>query len=166
MISPRIVIPENLRQYLDEHHVAYRVIEHPARPTALETAEAAHVSGRRLAKTVLLAEQGGDGGYVLAILPADERVDLDRLGLALGRPVELASERDLELLFPGFELGAVPPLRELVHMDVVADACLAGDRIAFNGGTHTDLVEMRWDDFRRLVGPRVIDIGARAGAEA
>src|SRR4051794_17080687 len=101
MVSP------SLRNYLDHHHVTYRVLAHEPCFTAQETAQAAHVSGRRFAKVVLL-EGDGEGKHelLLAVLPANEEVDLDRLGDALGRPVQLAAESTFERVCPEYEAGA------------------------------------------------------------
>jgi Ala-tRNA(Pro) deacylase len=154
-----------LRSYLDNHRVAYRVLPHEPRFTAQETAAIAHVSGRRFAKVVLL--EGRDRAspeFMLAVLPANEEVDLDRLGRALARPVGLAEESDFTRLCPEFEAGAAPPFGELTHLPVLADQSLGHEAtIVFNAGTHADLVEMRWDDFERLAKPWMVDCGRLAG---
>jgi len=127
--------------------------------TAQEAAASAHVSGKRFAKTVVLRQRGQ---YVLAVLPADERVDLERLSALVGSTVTLASEEECDRLFPECERGALPPLGELYGLPVLADAHLARHEwICMSGGTHSDVIEMRWDDFRRVALPRVIDYGAR-----
>lgn len=153
-----IMIAQRLQQLLDSNQVSYRVVAHPSQPTAQEAAHSAHISGRRFAKTVLLRRGGEPPSFILAVLPANQVVDLDRLSSALGVPVELASEDDLGRLFPGFEIGAMPPFGELAGIPVVADSCLEGEtRIAFNAGTHTDVVEMPWDDYRRIAHPQVLE---------
>src|SRR5262249_39072852 len=120
--GPTDMVPPSLRTYLDDHRVAYRVLAHEARFTAQETAAAAHVSGRRFAKVVLLeGDYGGKPQFLLAVLPGHEEVDLDRLGQALGRPVQLAAESAFGRVCPEFEAGAAPPFSELAHVPVVAD---------------------------------------------
>jgi len=152
--------PQAIRHYLDQKQVPFRVAEHPVRGvTAQEVAASAHVSGKRFAKSVVLRLRGQ---YVLAVLPADERVDLDRLSALCGDAVTLASEQECDQLFPECERGALPPLGELFRLPVVADEHLAHNEwICMSGGTHTDLIEMRWDDFQRLAHPQVVDCGAR-----
>jgi Ala-tRNA(Pro) deacylase len=148
-----------LREFLERHAIPYRVITHAQSVTAQEIAHAAHLPGGRFAKTVLLRTADG---FLLAALPASETVDLARLGAAIGQRVSLATEEELGDRFPAFEVGAAPPIGSFADggMPVVADACLAGDHeIAFNGGTHTDLIAIRWSDFERVVRPRVIDYG-------
>jgi Ala-tRNA(Pro) deacylase len=155
------MVPQSLRNYLDARQVPYRVLPHAHSPTAQETAHAAHVSGRRLAKVVLM-RRSASPGFLVAVLPANEKIDLGRLSEELGESVTLAAESEFERLFPEFEAGAAPPLGELAGVPVVADACLARqDSIVFNGGTHTDLIEMAWNDFARLAAPRICDYGRR-----
>jgi Ala-tRNA(Pro) deacylase len=155
------MIPDNILRFLDEKGVRFRIEEHPLRVTAQEVAHAAHVSGRRFAKTVVLRQAGR--GYVLAVLPADEQIDLSRLGGLLGGRVELAREDEFDRLFPGCERGAMPPFGALYRLPVVVDACLARQgAIAFNAGSHTEVIEMAWEDFRQVAEPRVVDYGERA----
>jgi Ala-tRNA(Pro) deacylase len=95
--------------------------------------------------------------YVLAIVPADERIDLSAIRDLIGPGVDLASEAEMSRLFPGCEEGAMPPLGGLYGLPVVADACLAQqEKISINGGTHTDVIELRWEDFERVEHPRML----------
>lgn len=160
------MIPASLRQYLDQHQVDYEILVHAPRATAQETAQSVHVTGKRFAKVVLLRARRDSGppGHVIAVLPAHEKVDLVRLGAALGQSVELAGEEEFTQLFPDAELGAAPPFGDLAHVPVVADACLARRRsIVFNAGTHTDLIEMGWGDFVRVARPQIFDYGRQVG---
>jgi Ala-tRNA(Pro) deacylase len=163
------MIADSLRRWLESRHIPYKVHSHEPRVTAQEIAHASHVSGRHFAKTVLLEVHDFDetrpASIALAVLPADEVVDLDRLGRQLGRPVEVASEQAYARLFPGYEVGAAPPIAELAHMrvPVYVDACLAREAsIAFNAGTHSDVVEMPWQEYARLTSPEIIDYGRPA----
>ncbi len=57
----------------------------------------------------------------------------------------------------------MPPFGNLWGMDVFADETLSEDEeIAFNAGSHTELIRLRYDDFKRLVGPTVADITTAA----
>jgi Ala-tRNA(Pro) deacylase len=153
------MIPDSVCRYLHAKPVPYHVMTHSPRSTAQETAHVAHVSGRRFAKVVLVRGLV-DGAFALAVLPASEEVDLSRLGDVLGQPVTLATELELNRLFPEYDPGAAPPFGELAGLPVIADACLSRETsIVFHGGTHTDLIEMRWGDFVSLVRPQVTDFG-------
>jgi Ala-tRNA(Pro) deacylase len=149
------MVPTTIKKYLDEHGVPFHIATHSPRATAQETAATAHISGRRFAKTVLLKH---DGQYVLAIVPAAETIDFDRFRQALGGSLDLASEQELDPLFPNCETGAMPPLGGLFGLPVVADGCLAREEsIAVNGGTHTDVIELRWSDFVKSEHPQILE---------
>lgn len=149
------MVSEQIKSYLEKRGVPFRAVPHPYGITAQETAERAHVSGKKFGKTVVLRR---DGEYVMALLPADEWVDLVALRELLGPGIDLADEEDFPRLFPDCESGAMPPLGGLYGLPVVADSCLAKqDTITVNGGTHTDVIELRWEDFVEAEHPRIIE---------
>ena len=94
----------------------------------------------------------------MAVLPASHRADLDQLREALGAEhIELANEEEFRDAFPGCALGAMPPFGNLYDLDVVVARRLTEDKeIAFNAGTHTELVKLDYEDFDRLVQPKVL----------
>jgi Ala-tRNA(Pro) deacylase len=155
------MIAEPVRRYLEENHIPYRVLPHEPRYTAQEVAEAAHVSGRRLAKSVVLRLLGSpEPRFIIAALPASERVNVLELAALLRCPLALATEEEIAERFPGIELGATPPLGRLAGIPTLADICLAESPvIAFHGGSLTDLVEVSWEDFVRLASPWILDYG-------
>jgi len=143
-----------LREFLDSHHIKYLVISHSLAYTAQGVAALVHVSGKRLAKTVIVKV---DGILAMAVVPASSHVDVDRVRvLTGGNSVEIASEREFQNAFPDCELGAIPPFGNLYDMAVYADASLADhEEITFSAGTHRELVRMNWADMRRLVKPTI-----------
>lgn len=143
-----------LKKFLDEEDVKYVTIRHSPAFTAQEIAASAHVPGQELAKTVIV-RLGGD--LAMVVLPATDQVDLERLREVSGSErVELASEDEFEERFPDCETGAMPPFGNLYDMDVyVAEHLAEDDEIAFNAGTHTELIRMSFEDFRELVRPTV-----------
>ena len=104
-----------------------------------------------------------DGRLAMAVLPASHRVDLDHLQELIGAyEVELADERSFRDMFPECELGAMPPFGNLFGLEVFVADCLADDEeIAFNAGTHTELIRMRYHDFDWLVRPKVLSFAAK-----
>lgn len=144
-----------LKEYLDAQGVKYVTISHSKAFTAMEVAESAHVLGREMAKTVVL---NVDGKLAMAVLPAVQKVDLDMLRKNLGATsVELAREQDFRADFPGCEVGAMPPFGNLYGMAVLVEPRLAADKeIAFNAGSHTELMRLAFKDFERLVKPRLV----------
>lgn len=143
-----------IRTFLDSHHIKYLVISHSLAYTAQGVAALAHVSGKQLAKTVIVKI---DGILGMVVIPASLHVDLNRLRKVTGaRTVELASEVEFTGAFPDCETGAMPPFGNLYDMAVYADASLAeNEEITFTAGTHRELVRMSWEDMLRLVNPTV-----------
>lgn len=143
---------QTLSKYLDENHVRYVTIRHSIAYTAQQIAESAHVPGEELAKTVMVTL---DGRLAMAVLRATDKVDLDLLrGAAGANDAELATEVQFQGRFPGIEVGAMPPFGNLFDMPVYVDEALTHDaRIAFNAGTHSELIQLDYTDFERLVKP-------------
>lgn len=151
----------SIHEFLRDAHVSYTVVPHRLAFTAQENAAAAHVPGRDWAKVVVCLV---DGRPVEAVLPAPRKVQLDRLlALAGGHEIRLADERELEWLYPDCEPGAMPPLGPLYGQPVFADASLATEpEIVFNGGTHTEAIRMRWNDFVTSVHPTLGEFSTAA----
>ncbi|WP_138429050.1 aminoacyl-tRNA deacylase [Fodinibius saliphilus] len=149
-----------LTEYLDSHDKKYMVIKHSNAYTAQEVAASAHIPGREMAKTVMA---NIDGKMSMIVTPSTHIVDFDRVKDALGiTEADLASEEEFKDLFPGCELGAMPPFGNLFNMDTyVAEALAEDEEIAFNAGNHRELVKMRYDDFEELVEPTVIALAKR-----
>ncbi len=143
-----------LREFLDSHRVKYMVISHSLAYTAQGVAALAHVSGKKLAKTVIVKI---DGVLAMAVIPASFHVDLDRLRKLTGAQyVEVATELEFKDAFPDCETGAMPPFGNLYDMPVYADEILAeNEEITFSAGSHRELVRMHWADMQRLVNPTV-----------
>ena len=64
-------------EFLKERGVAFEVILHSPTYDAQRMAAAVHVSGREVAKTVLLRADEGYA-YFVAVLPATKRIDLPK----------------------------------------------------------------------------------------
>jgi len=143
-----------LRDFLDSQSVKYLVLSHSLAYTAQGIAALVHVSGKKLAKTVICKI---DGLLAMVVVPASEHVDLDRLRKLTGaQSVEIASEREFSNAFADCETGAMPPFGNLYDMAVYADASLAdNEEITFSAGSHRELVRMSWTDMARLVNPTV-----------
>ena len=149
-----------LREFLDQNNVKYRVIVHSRAYTAQEIASIAHIPGQELAKTVMIMM---DNNLAMAVLPASEHIDLGALkSVARAESVRLATEFEFKDRFPECEAGAMPPFGNLYGMAVYVEAGLAKDEeIAFNAGSHTELIRLALSDFMRLVNPRVAIFSAR-----
>ncbi len=154
------MLASRLKEMLDREQIHYSTISHDPTYTAQEIAASAHIPGKNLAKTVIIKL---DGRMAMAVLPASYQINFDLLKFATGAgTIELAEENEFKGLFPEFETGAMPPFGHLFGMDVYVAEALAEDReIAFNAGTHTDLVQMNYADFERLARPKVLRFSTR-----
>ena len=148
------MIAEKVKDFLDQNRVRYVTIRHSLAYTAQEIAASAHIPGQEVAKTVIIKL---DDRMAMAVLPASQRVSLDGIRKLVGsNRVTLAEEVEFKDLFPGCEVGAMPPLGNLYGLDVFVDPSLAeDDEIAFNAGSHTELIRMSYEDFATLVNPKV-----------
>lgn len=143
-----------LKDYLDENNIKYVKITHSRAYTAQEIAASVHIPGKELAKTVIVRVNDGFG---MAVLPASRKVNFDQLKTVVGNnEIRLAQEDEFKGLFPDCEVGAMPPFGNLYNLPVYVASALSEDKeIAFNAGTHTDVIKISYSDFEKLVKPTV-----------
>ena len=156
-----MAIPESILRFVETHGINFTPIHHRVAFTAQEEAAATHVPGREWAKTVVCV---ADGSPVLAMVPANDHVDLDAMRAATGASaVRLAAEHEFSKLYPDCETGAMAPFGPLYGQTVFVDEALARDpEITFHAGTHVDAMRMRYEDFEALVHPVAARIGRRS----
>jgi len=147
---------KRLQEFLDSHGVEYEVTPHREAFTSQEIAAASHVSGKAMAKVVIVKR---GTGMVMAVLPAACKVGTDRLEKIFGTPgVTIAREHEFAGLFPDCDTGAMPAFGNLYGLEVYVDEELAKyPRIVFQAGNHHELVTMGYADFARLVQPKVAE---------
>jgi Ala-tRNA(Pro) deacylase len=139
-------------QFLIDQHVRFETMLHPPSYTAHKLAKRLRISGRQVAKSVLLA--GGES-YYLAVLPAALRVDLAAVSEHLGVTVRLAGEHEVVRLFNDCEWGAVTPFGHLYGLSTLLDTSIPPDSmIVFEAGRHVEAIRMTCRDFERLERPR------------
>jgi Ala-tRNA(Pro) deacylase len=148
------MVATKLKDYLDRQKVNYVAITHSPAFTAPEVAESAHIPGRIMAKTVMVVI---DGELAMTVLPSNHRVMVDDLCELTGtEDVRLAHEDEFKDLFPDCEPGAMPPFGNLYNLPVYLSPDLADEsEIAFNAGSHTELIRMGFHDYDVLVKPKV-----------
>lgn len=152
-----------LKEFLNRNSVKYVTISHSTAYTAQEIASMAHIKGQEVAKTVIVKI---NGQMAMAVLPASYQVDLSLLKAAVGaNTVALSSEAEFRGRFPECETGAMPPFGNLYGMAVFVDGSLSKDKdIAFNAGTHKELIRLSYEDFDRLVEPKVMRFASAKAA--
>ena len=148
---------QKLINFLNANKIKYQVITHSRAYTAQEIAALVHIPGQELAKTVLVRM---DDDLVMTVLPANYRIDFELLSSVLGTDrVRLAEEDEFKSIFPDCEIGAMPPFGNLFNIPVYMAQSLEDDEmIAFNAGSHTEILRMSMDDYKRLVNPLVVRI--------
>jgi Ala-tRNA(Pro) deacylase len=146
---------QRLKEFLNANKVKYVSVVHSEAYTAQEIAALTHITGKELAKTVIVRK---DGRMTMAVLPASHKIEWNLLKEATGADkIELASEKEFKDMFPDCEIGAMPPFGNLYGMEVYAEESLTKDReIAFNAGSLIELVKLSYEDFSRLVKPKVV----------
>jgi len=142
--------------FLRDQKIEFDVIPHGDTYDAQRMAQSLHVSGREVAKTVLLRADHGYS-YVVAVLPANETVDFERVSKALGgSQIDLATEVEINQHCPECEMGALPPFGSQYDMKTMVDQSLTEDEyIFFEGDTHHEAIRMKFEDFRRIEQPLV-----------
>lgn len=144
-----MTISTRLKHHLDARGLPFDVVPHPYAATASECAEAAHVPGDHLAKSVLIHLEEGP---MLAVLPSNHQVDLNALQSTMNRRLGLAPESEMQELFDDCILGAAPPVGQAYDVPTIVDKSLDGlDKVWFEAGDHKNLVEMRGKDFDKLM---------------
>jgi Ala-tRNA(Pro) deacylase len=148
---------KELKEFLDNHHVKYEAKLHSPAFTSQEVAAAAHVSGKQLAKVVMVK---ADGHLMMMVVAANNHVNFSKLREAAHvKKADLAAESEFKDKFPGCEVGTMPPFGNLYDMPVFISSDLTHqDHILFNAGSHSELVELAYNDFERLVHPKVVEL--------
>ena len=146
---------KTLKAFLDQEKIKYVSLIHSTAYTAQEVAASAHVTGKELAKTIIVEL---DGKMAMAVLPANRKIVLQDLREVTGcDEVKFASEDEFRQRFPDCETGAMPPFGNLYGMEVyVAQTLTDNEEMAFNAGSHTEIIRMAFKDFERLVRPKVM----------
>jgi Ala-tRNA(Pro) deacylase len=146
---------KTLKHFLDTNGIKYVSIIHSPAYTAQEVAQSVHMPGREMAKVVIIEL---DRKMAMCVLPATRKVVVHDLRELTGsNDVTFASEAEFKSRFPDCEVGAMPPFGNLYGMEVYASEELAlNHEIAFNAGSHVEILRMNYDDFERLVKPKVL----------
>jgi Ala-tRNA(Pro) deacylase len=144
--------------FLDRQHATYELIEHHATYAAREEATAVGDAAPRMAKTVVLHDTDG---YRIAIIPADEHVDLAKARAVFGASADLrlATEDEIAQEFVAFQPGALPPFRGLLGTPEVLDTRLLHyHRILCNAGDHRHTLKISPEEIQRVGEPAVADV--------
>ena len=155
-------IPTRLIKFLNESKVSYEILHHPEAFTAQTIAQAEHIRGRHHAKGVMV-KSGTQ--HLMTVLPADHRIDLEKLEQITAGTSLLENEKDFKSLFPDCAPGTMPPFGKLYGLPTYVDRSLSQqDYIVFEAGTHTDAIKLSYCDFERIAEPAVEDFAFKMQA--
>jgi Ala-tRNA(Pro) deacylase len=142
----------SIRDYLQSRHIWFETVIHRPAASATKRAQSIHISGRCVAKGVLIKTKGDD---VLVVLPATHRVDLRRLAQVLGEnEVRIATEDEVSAVFDDCERGALPPFGRLYGLKTIVDVSLAGSGdLVFVANARHEGMRMRYRDYELLEAP-------------
>lgn len=153
-----MTVSKKLQEYLEKEKVPFSHSHHEVAYTAQEIAGSQHIPGKEFIKSVLVK---ADGKSILCVLSANHMIDFDKLKEVLdATEVELADESEIATLFPEYEIGAMPPFGRSHGLETIADRALEEDEnIAFNAGSHTDVIKIKLSDYLMLEKPKVVAFG-------
>ena len=136
-----------VKTLLDEEDLEYETAKHAEAFTARGVAAASHLLSEEVAKAVLVRD--GGGRFLMAVVPASCRLDLDALARAsCHRGLALATQEEVARLFPDCEPGALPPFGNLYDIPTFLDACLCDvPEVHFSAGSRREVVGMPISDY-------------------
>ena len=152
-------IPTKLIEFLNQQKVRYTVLHHPEAFTAQELSAIEGVKGRNHAKVVIVKT---GANLLMVVLPADHRIELDRLDKLTGQGTVLATEAEFKASFPDCAPGTMPPFGKLYGVETWVDTGLTNNEfIVFEAGTHTDAIRMSYTDYARLADPKIMEFAIK-----
>jgi Ala-tRNA(Pro) deacylase len=146
----------NVTQFLQQQQIPFEFMSHPDTFDAQHLAAMVHVSGRQVAKTVLV-RTGNEECYAVVVLPANRKIQFEPLRMLLQTPtIGMATEVEMAALCADCEVGALLPFGSHYGLPTVIDESLYEfEEMVFEGNTHHESIRMKMDDFRRLEQPLV-----------
>ncbi len=138
-----------LQKYLLQNDITFEILPKPSNSNRLGSTRCTHVKGHLIAKPVIFEDKTG---YLMAVVPADERVKVSKLNQLLNRNMSLANEDDLRNLFTDCDSGVIPPIGSAYGIQsIIDDDLLRCSDIYFDTGDHNELIHIKGRDFHRLM---------------
>jgi Ala-tRNA(Pro) deacylase len=147
-----------LEDYLRDHGVSFELIEHTRSESAVAEARAARLPAEQTAKTVVLRTSAG---YRFAVIPGSDRLDLHKAADALEvsrHELRFASEADMSVDFPAYEVGAIPPLGPDTPVELIDLRLLVYGHVLCPAGDHEHSLLLDPADLLRVTGARTVDL--------
>ena len=161
-----MTIANTVSRFLEKAHTEYDLVPHTHTETSVQSALAAHVPLNQVAKAIVLKDK--EGKYLMAVVPAHNKLRVRWLSDVMSRDLQLVSEVDLKDIFQDCEMGAVPVFGQAYGIELIwDDELLEADDIYMEAGDHEQLLHMTRDQFATLMNSyhhEVISSRADAGA--
>ncbi len=143
-----MTIASRLAAFLEQSQIDFDIVSHPYAERALDTAHNACIPSRTMAKAVVLEDEKG---VMMAVLPANNNLNLDWLNHHLDRHLHLMQESSLKNVFPDCQLGAIPAIGQPWGISMACDNTLdTVTDIYLEGGNHRELVHMHREQYQSL----------------
>lgn len=143
---------DKLIALLKENKIAYQLFSHKEIYTAQELASVHHISGKSLAKVVIVK---ADNELIMVVVAAPNKVSLDKIAeLLKAENVDLANEKDFKDIFFDCDIGAMPPFGNLYQMKTFIDENLTKQQeIVFKIGSHNETMKIKYSDYEKIAQP-------------
>ncbi|MEK7072186.1 MAG: YbaK/EbsC family protein [Patescibacteria group bacterium] len=154
-------IPKKIKSYLDKKNIDYEEIAHKTVYTAYDAAQTLKKELKEIAKNLIIK---ADNTYALVIVPADKRLDLNKIKKALkAKKVSIPNEKVIVKVLK-IKPGAVSSFGKLHKLEMLIDKAMLGTKKAiFSTGSVTDSVLIKVKDFIQLEEAKMADIAIKGG---
>jgi Ala-tRNA(Pro) deacylase len=144
---------KEIENLLQKNNIKFESLEHKPVFTSEQAAKVRKTKLRQGAKALLFKT---DKGYMMAVVSAAKEIDTEKLKkLLVSKKIRLATPEEVEEI-TGLEIGAVPPFANLFDLELYVDKSLTKIQvIAFNAGTHENSIKMKFQDYKRLLNPKI-----------
>lgn len=139
--------------FLKDNQIEHQLYQH--RPV-YTSEEAAKVRGTKIKQGAKALVMLADKKPVLLVLSAAQKVDTAKFKKLFGfKDLRMGKAPEVKEI-TGVEIGAVPPLGNLMNLETFVDRGLGENKeIAYSAGSPSRSAKMSYQDFRRLVKPQV-----------
>ena len=154
-------IPKKVKSYLDKQGIDYEEIAHKTVYTAYDAAQTLKKELKEIAKNLLIK---ADNTYALVIVPADKKLDLNKIKKALSaKSVSIPKEKEMIRILK-IKPGAISSFGKLHKLETLIDKAMLNTKKAiFSTGSLTDSFFLKVKDFVQMEEAKLADIAMTGG---
>lgn len=137
-------LSKKFEEFLKKHNIDYKVLEHKTVYTAFDAAQTLKRKLSEISKALLMKV---DKKYILIVLPASHKADLNKLKKILkAKDLEIVKESEVSKAL-NIKSGAITPFGKFHNLPVYVDkALLKSKLIVASSGSFTESVLMKTRD--------------------